>query len=35
MQQIQSKTLQLVKCIVKDVNLHVNKCSYEYKISSI
>ena len=32
MQQIQSKTLQLVKCIGRDVNFHVNKCRYGYKI---
>ena len=24
-------TLQLGKCVVKDVNLHVNNCSYGYK----
>ena len=31
MQQIQSKTLQLAKCVVKDVKLNVNKCSDGYK----
>ena len=25
------KTLQLEKCVVKDVNFLVNKCSYGYK----
>ena len=31
MQERSSETLQLAKCIVKDVNFHVNKCSYGYK----
>ena len=30
-QQRSSETLELAKCVVKDVNLHVNKCSYGYK----
>ena len=30
-QQRQGKTLQLGKCVVKDVNFHLNKCSYGYK----
>ena len=30
-QQKQSKTLQLGKCVVKVVNFHGNKCSYGYK----
>ena len=34
-QQKQRNTLQLAKCIVKDVNFHVNKCSYLYKNSLI
>ena len=31
MQERSSETLQLAKCIVKDVNFYVNKCSYGYK----
>ena len=31
MQLRQGKTLQLSKCIVGNVNFHVNKCSYGYK----
>ena len=31
MQQRYSETLELAKCVVKDVNFHVNKCSYGYK----
>ena len=30
-QQRQRKTLQLAKYVSKDVNFHVNKCSYGYK----
>ena len=30
MQQRQSKTLQLGKCLVKDANFHAKKCSYGY-----
>ena len=29
--QTSSKTLQLAKCVNKDVNFHVNKWSYEYQ----
>ena len=32
MQQRSSETLQLVKCVVKDVNFNVRKSSYGYKI---
>ena len=35
MQQRYSGTLQVAKCVVKDVNFNVNKCSYGYKKSSI
>ena len=31
MQQRQRKTLQLAKCVVKDVNFQVDKCSNGYK----
>ena len=34
MQQRYSGTLQVAKCVVKDVNFHVNKCSYGHKNSS-
>ena len=34
-QQKQRNALQLAKCIAKDVNFHVNKCSYVYKNSLI
>ena len=30
-QQRSSETLQLAKCLVKDVNFHVIECSYGYK----
>ena len=33
-QQMSSETLQLAKCVVKDVNFDGNKCSYGYKNSS-
>ena len=33
--QMSSETLQLAKCVVKDVNFHVNKCRYGYENSSI
>ena len=31
MKEKQCKTLQLEKCVVKDVNFHGNKCRYGYK----
>ena len=31
MQQRYSETLELVKCVVKNVNFHLNKCCYVYK----
>ena len=32
--QMSSETLQLAKCVVKDVNFDENKCSYGYKNTS-
>ena len=34
-QQRSSETLQLAKCVCKDVNFDGNKCSYGYKNTSI
>ena len=34
-QQRSSETLQLAKCVGKDVNFHGNKCSYGYEKSLI